>query len=261
MNKPIALLALSCAIAASLLSPAMAAPGTDTTSVVLVHGAFADGSGWQGVADELHKSGINVAVVQEPETSFADDVKATRRIIDAQPGKVVLVGHSYGGSVITEAGNDPKVSALVYVAAFAPDTGESTGDVGKKAAPPAGGDSVKPTPDGYLYVDPANFQRDFAADLAPAQAHFMALSQVLTNAQAFGTPITTAAWHSKPSWAVVATSDRMINPDLERLMYKRTGSKVTELPGSHAVYVSHAAAVAKVIKDALAGSAKSPPGN
>lgn len=221
-------------------------------NVVLVHGYFADGSGWQGVAKILTHDGYRVSVVQEPETSFADDVKATTRVIDAQNGPTILVGHSYGGAVITEAGNNDKVTGLVYVAAFAPDAGESAMDLAKKM--PSASTAIKATSDGYLYVDPSHYRADFAADAPPALASFMALSQVMPNGQSFGTPISTAAWKSKPSWAVVSTADRMINPDLERFMAKRAGSTTVEIAASHAVYISHAASIAKLIETAANGT-------
>ncbi len=243
--------ALAVAVAALASNSAMAAP---IKNIVLVHGYFADGSGWQPVSKILLRDGYKVAVVQEPETSFADDVKTTTRVIDAQDGPTILVGHSYGGAVITEAGNDPKVVGLVYVAAFQPDAGESALDLTKKT-PPAG-QSIKATADGYLYIEPSQFHADFAADLPAAEAEFMALSQVMPLGQSFGTPITTAAWKTKPSWAVVATSDRMINPDLERFMTKRAGSTTIEINASHVPFISHPADVAKLIEQAAAASNK-----
>lgn len=217
-------------------------------NVVLVHGAFADGSGWQPVAKILIAKGYNVSIVQEPETSFADDVKAATRVIDMQDGPVVLVGHSYGGAIITEAGNDPKVAALVYLAALQPDTGEVPGALLQKT--PAIGKGIKPTADGFLYIDPASFASDFAADLPKAQTDFMARSQVFVAAAALGQPITQAAWKTKPSFAIVATEDHSINPDLERFMTKRANSKTTELKSSHAVYISHPTEVAALIETA-----------
>ncbi len=220
-------------------------------NVVLVHGFFADGSGWRGVSDILTHDGYKVSVVQEPETSFADDVKATMRIVDAQDGPSILVGHSYGGAVITEAGNDAKVAGLVYIAAFAPDAGESPMDLVKKT--PSASQSIKASADGFLYLDPAHFHADFAADVPAAEAAFMASSQVMPNAQAFGTPITTAAWKTKPSWALVATADRAINPELERFMSKRAGSTTVAVKSSHVAYISHAKEVAHLIEQAAAG--------
>ncbi|RQN38196.1 alpha/beta hydrolase [Paraburkholderia tropica] len=224
---------------------AIAAP---VKNIVLVHGYFADGSGWQNVARILTHDGYNVAVVQEPETSFADDVKATTRVVDAQSGPSILVGHSYGGAVITEAGNDAKVAGLVYVAAFEPDSGESAMDLAKKM--PSASTAIKATADGFLYLDPAHFHADFAADLPAAEAEFMARSQVMPAAASFGTPVSAAAWKTKPSWAVVATADRAINPDLERFMTKRAGSTTIELDSSHVAYMSHPKEVAKLIEQA-----------
>lgn len=231
-----------------------AAPAAGINNVVLVHGAFADGSGWEPVAALLMRKGYNVSIVQEPETSFADDVKATQRVIDMQTGPVVLVGHSYGGAIITEAGNDPKVGALVYIAALQPDAGEVPGALLQKM--PAAGKGIKPTQDGFLYIDPASFAKDFAADLPKAQADFMARSQVFVNGGALGQPIANAAWKNKPTWAMVATQDRSINPELERWMYKRSNSHVTEVKASHAVYISHPAAVVKLIEAAAKTPAK-----
>ncbi|KUR74989.1 alpha/beta fold hydrolase [Novosphingobium sp. FSW06-99] len=233
----------------ALSGAAVAAPaGAPVRAIVLVHGAFADGSGWQPVAEILRKDGYTVSVVQEPETSLADDVAATNRILDHQTGPAVLVGHSYGGAIITEAGNNAHVASLVYVAAFAPDEGERLGPL-TGSNPPAS-NSIVPIGDGYLEVDPAQFPADFAADVPAAEAQFMAISQVPIKADIFGTPITAAAWKTKPSYAVVATQDRMINPALERTMYKRAGAKVTEITGSHAVFVSQPRLVADVIERA-----------
>ncbi|MGP8436645.1 alpha/beta hydrolase [Paraburkholderia fungorum] len=242
-------LTLSTAVFGS--TAAMAAP---IRNVVLVHGYFADGSGWQAVAKILTRDGYNVTVVQEPETSFADDVKATSRVVDAQDGPSILVGHSYGGAVITEAGSDAKVAGLVYVAAFQPDAGESAMDLARKM--PGASKAIKATADGYLYLDPASFHADFAADVPAAEAQFMSVSQVMPAAASFGTPISTPAWKTKPSWAVVATADRAINPDLERFMTKRAGSKTIELNSSHVAYISHPKEVAKLIEQAAENSGK-----
>jgi len=217
-------------------------------NIVLVHGAFADGSGWEAVASILKKDGYTVSVVQHPETSFAEDVKFTKAVIDRQSGPVVLVGHSYGGAVITEAGNDPKVSALVYIAAFAPDTGESSATI-EQAIPPAG-KGIKETSDGYLYIDPPSFAADFCADIPAAKAQFMAESQVLFSKDSFTTPVTSPAWKSKPSWYQVSTQDRSINPENERKMAKRANAKTTEVNSSHAAYISHPKETAKVIEEA-----------
>jgi pimeloyl-ACP methyl ester carboxylesterase len=187
-------------------------------------------------------------VVQHPETSYAEDIKFTKGVIDRQSGPVVLVGHSYGGAVITEAGNDPKVSALVYIAAFAPVTGESCATI-EKALPPATR-GIKATDDGYFYIDPAVFAADFAADVPAAEAAFMAESQVLISGDSFTSPVTTPAWKSKPSWYLVATADRSINPDQERMMAKRANAKTIEVNSSHVAYISHPKETAKLIEEA-----------
>ncbi len=222
-------------------------------NIVLVHGAFADGSGWRPVADILTKNGYAVSVVQEPLTSLTDDVAATRRVLDMQQGPVILVGHSYGGVVITEAGNAPNVVGLVYIAAFIPDQGESALDV-LSQAPPANNDLLG-TKDDFLYINPAAFPADFAADLPPAQANFMAHSQQMLAKAAAGAKVTTAAWRTKKSWALIATQDHNLNPDLERKMAKRAGSETIEVPGSHAVYVSRPEDVAGLIERAAKASA------
>jgi pimeloyl-ACP methyl ester carboxylesterase len=228
---------------------AIAAPATGPVrNIVLVHGAFADGSGWKGVAEILTRDGYKVSVVQQPETSLADDVEATNRIIDRQPGPVVLVGHSYAGAIITEAGRNPKVASLVYVAAFVPDQGETIAALLKRTPPAA--NSIGPIGGGFLIVDPAKFPTDFAADLPASQRQFLAVSQVPVAAEIFSTPIAAPAWKSKPSFGIVAKQDRMINPDLERSGYRRAHSKVTELNGSHAIFVSQPRAVANVIEQA-----------
>jgi len=216
--------------------------------VVLVHGAFADGSGWEDVANILKKDGYKVAVVQHPETSYAEDVKFTKAVIDRQSGPVVLAGHSYGGAVITEAGNHPKVAALVYIAAFALDTGESCAAI-EQALPPAT-TGIKSTDDGYFYIDPAVFHADFAADLPEAKAAFMAESQVLISADSFTHKVTSPAWKTKPTWYMVATADRSINPDQERMMAKRANAKTVEVDSSHVAYMSHPKETAKLIEEA-----------
>jgi len=217
-------------------------------NVVLVHGAFADGSGWEPVFNILKKDGYTVAVVQHPETSYAEDVKFTRAVIDRQSGPVVLVGHSYGGAIITEAGNHPKVAALVYIAAFGLDIGESCATI-EQGLPPAT-KGIKATAENYFYIDPAVFHADFAADLPEAQAAFMAESQVLISADSFTTPVKTPAWKSKPSWYMVATEDRSINPDQERMMARRMNAKTTEVNSSHVAYMSHPKETAKLIEEA-----------
>jgi pimeloyl-ACP methyl ester carboxylesterase len=217
--------------------------------IVLVHGAWADGSGWKGVYDILVKDGFNVSIVQEPETSFKDDVAATRRMLALQDGPCILVAHSYGGAVITEAGT---VAGLVYVAAHMPDSGEKESEDGNRfPSDLAKSGAIKKTPDGFTYIDPAQFHELFAADLPDDRAAFMARSQVFNFADSFSATITTAAWKTKPSWMVVAGSDRTINPELERWYAKRANSHTVEVAGaSHSVYVSHPKEVADVIESA-----------
>jgi len=221
-------------------------------NVVLVHGAWADGSGWKGVYDILVKDGYKVSIVQEPETSFKEDVAATKRVIAQQDGPCIVVAHSYGGAVITEAANDPKVMALVYVAAHMPDAGESEAEDGKRfPSDLSKSTAIKKTPDGFTYLDPAQFHEYFAADLPAEQAAFMARSQVFNYADNFSAVITTPAWRSKPSWMLVPTKDRTINPDLERWYAARAKSHVVEVSGaSHSVYVSRPKEVAAVVEEA-----------
>ena len=221
-------------------------------NIVLVHGAWADGSGWKGVYDILVKGGYKVSIVQEPETSFREDVAATKRVIAQQDGPCIVVAHSYGGAVITEAANDPKVMALVYVAAHMPDAGESEAEDGKRfPSDLSKSTAIKKTPDGFTYLDPAQFHEYFAADLPAEQAAFMARSQVFNYADNFSAVITTPAWRSKPSWMLVPTQDRTINPDLERWYAGRAKSHTVEVSGaSHAVYVSRPKEVAALIEQA-----------
>ena len=221
-------------------------------NIVLVHGAWADASGWKGVYDILVKDGFNVSMVQEPETSFKDDVTATKRVLALQDGPCILVAHSYGGAVITEAGNDPSVTGLVYIAAHMPDAGENEADDGKKfPSDLSKSGAIKKTPDGFTYIDTAKFHDLFAADLSDEQAAFMARSQVFNLADNFKATITTSAWRSKPSWMLVAGSDRTINPDLERWYAERAKSHKVEVPGaSHVVYISHPKEVAALIEEA-----------
>ena len=218
--------------------------------VVLVHGGFVNGSGWQGVHDALTAEGYRVAVVQNPTLSLEDDAAATRRVIDSLDGPVVLVGHSYGGAVITEAGLDEKVAALVYIAAFAPDKGESVNSL--IAGFPADGPQppILPPRDGFLFLDRDKFHASFAGDLPAGQAAFMADSQVPWGVNALGGMISEASWRIKPSWYLVTSDDRMIPPSAQRSMAERTGATVTEVPASHSVYVSQPAAVAAVITQA-----------
>ena len=219
-------------------------------SIVLIHGGFVDGSGWQGVYQILRKDGFSVTVVQNPTRSLADDVAFTKRVVAAQSGNVLLVGHSYGGVVATESGNDPKVAGLVYVAAFAPDAGES---VQSLISNPKLGAPVPPIllpQDGFLLLDRAKFAASFAADVDEGQANFMAASQVPWGVSALSGEVSTPAWKTKPSWYLVAADDKMIPPPAQRAMASRAGAAVTEAPGSHAVYVSHPQAVADVIATA-----------
>ena len=223
-------------------------------NVVLVHGGFVDGSGWEGVYRALRQEGFTVSIVQNPTISLADDVKATRRVVASQNGPVILVGHSYGGAVITEAGNDPKVVGLVYIAAFAPDEGESVSALIKNPPPGAPVPPILPPQEGYLLLDKAKFPASFAADVEPDRAAFMADAQVPWGLEALGGTISEAAWKAKPSWYLVATDDRMIPPDAQRFMSQRAGATVVEVRGSHAIYVSQPAAVAALIVEAAKGS-------
>lgn len=227
-------------------------------NIVLVHGAWADGSGWKGVYDILVKDGYNVSIVQEPETSFKDDVAATKRILAQQDGPCILVAHSYGGSVITEAGTDPSVAGLVYVAAHMPDVGENEADNGKRfPSDISKSTAIKKTADDFTYLDPAQFHEYFAADLSAEQTAFMARSQVLNAADNFKGVITTPAWRSKPSWMVVPTKDRIINPDLERWYATRANSRKVEVQGaSHSVYISRPKEVAAVIEEAASHASR-----
>jgi pimeloyl-ACP methyl ester carboxylesterase len=219
-------------------------------TVVLVHGGFVDGAGWEGVYSELKNDGYDVSVVQNPTTSLEDDVAATRRAIAQAKGPVVLVGHSYGGVVITEAGNDPKVAGLVYIAAFAPDQGESVASLIKNPPPGAPVPPILPAQDGYLFLDKAKFADAFAADVGASKAQFMADSQVPWGVNALNGAISEPAWKKKQSWYLVATDDKMIPPPAQRQMSKRAGSSVVEVKGSHAIYVSQPKAVAALIEKA-----------
>ena len=241
-------------LCAAVLSsaPNVQAQQSEVKNVVLVHGAWADGSGWRGVYDILVKDGYNVTMVQEPETSFQDDVTAVKRILALQDGPTILVAHSYGGSVVTEAGTDPSVAGLVYVAAHMPDAGESESEDGKRfPSDLSKSTAMKTTADGFTYLDPTQFHQFFAADLPAERAAFMAQSQVFNAAVNFQAVISTPAWREKPSWMVVAGADRIINPDLERFYAARANSQKIEVAGaSHCVYISHAKEVAGVIESA-----------
>jgi pimeloyl-ACP methyl ester carboxylesterase len=233
---------------------------SDAMNIVLVHGAWADGSGWEGVYRSLRKENFPVTVVQNPTISLADDVQATRRTLATQNGPVILVGHSYGGAVITEAGNDPKVVGLVYVAAWVPDKGESVSSLIEKLinSAPAGGPvpPILPPQDGFLLLDKAKFPASFAADVDPERAAFMADAQVPWGLEGVTQTVSEPAWRSKPSWSLVSTQDRMIPPAAQRFMSQRAGATVVEAAGSHAIYVSQPAVVADLIvraaKEALA---------
>lgn len=232
-------------VALAALTPAHAAP---VENVVIVHGALADGAGWRQVHDLLTARGYNVTIAQPPMTTLADDVAATHRILDLQDGASVLVGHSYGGMVITEAGTKENVAGLVYIAAFQPDDGESLFDLAGRIPPATTG--IKATADGFLYLDPEVYAADFAADVPEADAKYMARSQVFPSQASFETKISEAAWRSKRSWALIATEDRAIHPDLMRTMAERAGSETVEIAGSHAVFMSQPQLVADLIEKA-----------
>jgi len=219
-------------------------------NIVLIHGGFVDGSGWESVYSILKKDGYNVSIVQNPTISLKDDVAVTKRVLAAQNGPAILVGHSYGGAVITEAGNDPKVAGLVYITAFAPDKGESVATLIKDPPPGAPVPPILPPQDGYLFLDRAKFPASFAADVDAEKAAFMADSQVPWALEALSGAITEPAWKAKPSWYLIVTDDKMIPPDAQRAMSKRAGSTVVEVKGSHAIYVSQPKAVAALIEQA-----------
>jgi pimeloyl-ACP methyl ester carboxylesterase len=244
--------AAAAVIGVSLVSQGAIAAPTGIKNVVLVHGAFADGSGWDAVAKILEKDGYKVSVAQPPETSYADDVKYTRAAIDVMGGPVVLVGHSYGGSIITEAGNDLNVAALVYIAAFAPDTGESPASI--EQAVPQASKAFKADSEGNWWIDRSHFAADFAADLPPAVSHFMAISQVPISTDAFTHKIVNPAWKTKPTWYMVASQDRSINPLQERMMAKRANAKTVEVKSSHVAFMSHPREAAKLIEEAAASA-------
>ena len=226
-------------------------------NVVLVHGGFVDGSGWEGVYKILSKKGYNVTIVQNPTITLADDVAVTKRAINAQDGPVILVGHSYGGVVISSAGDDPKVVGLVYICAFAADTGDSVLSLIKTAPADAPAPPILPPQDGFLFLDRQKFAASFAADVKPEIADFMANSQVPWGLAAASAGATAAAWKTKPNWYLLTTEDHMIAPELQRFMSKRAGSKVVDVKGSHAIYVSKPEAVASLIEQAAAGSSTS----
>jgi pimeloyl-ACP methyl ester carboxylesterase len=256
MTKFKTLLATAAALTlAAGFAPVQAAPASAKAvkNIVLVHGGFVDGSGWAGVHKILKKDGYNVVIVQNPTLSLADDVAVTKRAIASTNGPVILVGHSYGGVVVSEAGNDPNVSGLVYIAAFAPDAGESVTSLIANPPPGASVPPILPPKDGFLFLDRDKFAAAFAADVAPAEAAFMADSQVPWGLEAAGGAVTTPAWKTKPSYYLVATTDHMIPPPVQRIMATRAHAKVTETAGSHAVYVSRPEVVAKLIEEAAEG--------
>jgi len=248
-------LAATAVLAFGTLATQAAESAVTTKNVVLVHGGFVDGSGWSQVYRGLRKDGYNVTIVQNPTTSLADDVAATKLAISQQPGTVLLVGHSYGGVVISEAGNDPKVKGLVYIAAFAPDKGESVQSLIAKPVPGAAAPPILPPQNGFIFLDRAKFAEAFAADVAPAEAAFMADSQVPWGVNALSGAVTEPAWRAKRSWYLVTTEDKMIPPPAQRQMAKRAGSIVVEAKGSHAIYLSRPQAVIKLIEQAAKGAA------
>src|SRR5580693_3611839 len=249
MNKTYWVAIVAMLMGAALIAAA-AGPASPTgiKNVVLVHGAFADGSGWDAVAKILEKDGYTVSVAQPPETSYADDQKYTKAAIDAMGGPVVLVGHSYGGSIISEAGNDPNVAALVYIAAFALDEGESCASI--ETAVPQASKAFKPDSNGNWWIEQDHFVADFAADIPQAQAHFMAIAQVPISTDSFTHQVKNPAWKHKPTWYMVATADRSINPIQERMMAKRANAKTVEVNSSHVAYMSHPKEAAKLIEEA-----------
>ena len=255
-GKSLLLSAAILAAGALMGSPAMAA--TPVHNIVLVHGAWVNGSGWRPVYDILVKDGYHVSVAEHPLTSYGEDVTAVKRIVDMQDGPTILVGHSYGGAIITDVGNDPKVVGLVYIAAHALDQGETEVANGKRYPSLTSQTSdIKKTADGFLYLDPSKYAADFAADLPPAQAAFEANAQELTAASVFNSPAGQPAWKTKPSWYAVATADRIINPDLERMYAKRAQSHTIEIKGaSHSAYQSHPKEVAALIEQAATQSVK-----
>lgn len=235
------------------LTVAANAPKAPVRNVVLVHGAWADGSSWAKVIPILEKAGLHVVAVQNPLTSLADDVAAVQRAIAFEDGPVILVGHSYGGAVITEAGADPKVAGLVYVAAFAPDAGQGVLDLGKDLPPAPGGADIRPDKGGFLKMTSKGIEEDFAQDLPKADRRILAATQGPTNGAAFGAKVSNAAWKSKPTWYVVASNDRMIQPDLERQFAKTMGAKTITVASSHVPMLSHPQDVARLIIDAAKG--------
>jgi pimeloyl-ACP methyl ester carboxylesterase len=247
-------LAATAVLATSTMTAGAAGSTAGIKNILLIHGGFVDGSGWSQVYRGLRKGGYNVTIVQNPTTSLADDVAATKLAISQQSGPVILVGHSYGGVVITEAGTDPRVKGLVYIAAFAPDKGESVQTLIANPAPGAPVPPILAPQNGFLFLDRAKFAEAFAADVAPAEAAFMADSQVPWGVNALAGAVTEPAWKSKRSWYLVSTEDKMIPPPAQQQMAKRAGATVAEVRGSHAVYVSQPQAVIKLIEQAANGN-------
>lgn len=249
-------LLFSCIAIRVTSAPPKAKPktGNEVKNIVIVHGAFADGSGFKKLYSILTKKGYHVTIVQNPLTSLKDDVDAATRAIEKQDGPVILVGHSWGGTVITEAGNHPKVAALVYIAAFMPDKNESTAQLAMSLPMKTEGGILPPDEHGVVYFDKAKFHAGFAADLSNEEAAFMSDSQVPIFATCFGALVTNPAWKTKPSYGIVATEDKALNPDIERNMYKKAGATITEIKGSHVIFISQAEAVAKVIMNAASGN-------
>ncbi|HEY2028890.1 MAG TPA: alpha/beta hydrolase [Myxococcales bacterium] len=238
----------------AVLALGSAASAAPVKNIVLVHGAFVDGSGWRPVYEILERDGYSVSIVQQPLTGLEEDVAATRRILERQGGPAILVGHSYGGAIISAAGNEPNVVGLVYIAAHALDDGETESANGK-LYPAAARDAITKTADGFTFIDPARYGKDFAADLPPAEAAFEAGAQMFTAAKVFATPLVNPAWKQKPSWYMVAKSDRIISPDLERMYAARAHSHTVEIAGaSHSVYRSHPKEVAALIEQAAKGA-------
>ena len=251
---------VACTAAQPVAEPVPQIPADQTVrNIVLVHGAFADGSGWRPVYDDLTARGYRVSVVQNPLTSFADDIASTRRILARQDGPAILVGHSYGGAVITETGDDPHVVGLVYVSAFAPDVGESLAQLLEEIPPP--GLVIDPAPDGFGFVQASAFHDGFAADTTDADSAFMRDSQGPISLSIFGTPVTQAAWRTKPSWSIIAMQDRAIDPRLLRQMAERAGSEITEVEASHVPYWTQPRAVADVIDAAARAASQSAAAN
>jgi len=254
MTKRYAVAALASMLTGATLNAGAAGPPPPgIKNVVLVHGAFADGSGWEAVAKILEKDGYTVSIAQPPETSYAEDVKSAKAAVDAMGGPVVLVGHSYGGSIISEAGNDANVAALVYIAAFALDEGDSCASI--EQALPQASKAFKPDSNGNWWIDEAQFAADFAADIPPAESHYMAISQVPISTDSFTHKVTSPAWKTKPTWYMVASADRSINPDQERMMAKRAKAKTVEVNASHVAYMSHPKETAKLIEEAATSAA------